>query len=139
MHEFFAQGFDELDMGGKPAPVQSKPKSQTGHLVCIFCRFVIPQGAEFCPSCGAAKRKAPQRLSERRGDLDHVDTVDGTKRRMPKTLVDYDGDLWAELSAVACSIYPRDVAQGRAHGLRQVQISHRQIPGSSFQLGQPTA
>ena len=81
--------------------MKREPSEATEHLLCRKCNFVLPKGAEFCPSCGEARRRPKGKAVQVEGELELIDVVDGKGRKLP-----YDGDWWPEICAVACQLSP---------------------------------
>ena len=90
---------------GKEKKAKRQTPEQIKAMKCHVCGFYWPRrepgqpGLTECPSCGAARKRGRGRLQYVSGNMVHVDTVDGTGRKLP-----WDGDWWEELCAIASGI-----------------------------------
>ena len=113
IREIWANGVNELpedDKGG----ASRKEGDAREDVVCLGCGFVLPPGAEECPSCGKARVRRTK-----------TETVPGRMERMddskPRSLPDWAADrewVWQQVSALA--LYRKagdiDAAQRSAAG-----------------------
>ena len=131
-HKFFDEGCQTLDQT-RPSVAKRLDKKQTAHLKCA-CGFVLPPKIEFCPACGAARRKPPTHLVARYGELGEVDRVEGQQRGIAA----FQGDLWREVCALACSLYKEDSDKARRVAFAKYKSWMGKVPGRDFQwVGRP--
>ncbi len=83
IHKFFADGVRTLADGEKRLNVVRKELSPVQRLKRLCsCGFVIPPGADYCPSCGAAakKRRARRRIVRKAGRLEQYASPGSNKK-----------------------------------------------------------
>lgn len=123
----FDEGCNSLDEGKRKKAARSSGES-VRHLKCK-CGTVFPPRTQFCPNCGAERPKAPTRLVIRGGKLEEVDQIDG---RGYSDGIEFNGDLWQEVCAVACKLSRGDEDRARRMAFAKFKDWTGRWPGKPF-------
>ena len=120
---FWASGVDTLVEHRLESIRTRRSKPETQERQCFGCGFVMPQGAELCPSCGQAR---PKRRTE---------TVQVPGRmRSYKRLTEEIPDIWPHLSALALERHSGEPERARKWALAQYKNIVGQWPRYGIQL-----
>ena len=128
---FWAAGCKDLtdeEFGNAPR----KPKTETEHMRCKECGFILADRADACPSCGATRPRKPTTVIALPGSMKLIDEVTGKKGT-------FQGDWWTELRKVATGIHPMDYERARKMAVASYKGLFGEWPKGKFELtyGEP--
>ena len=107
---FFASGINDLNSNEFIKAKRNSNEKEKSEMVCS-CGYVLKIGTKVCPSCGKERIRPVSTLATVPGDMEHIDSVDGSGGV-------FEGNWWPEVCKYFIKLSPDDTkrAESRARG-----------------------